>query len=160
MTTPGDGIPSIATVPVFVTVDPGQWAPIEVTRTDPLTGLSATATARPTTMAVDPGDGAGDGAGTTPCEGPGVGYDPALDGGDPHVQATLPGRCTHTYRRITRNADGSDVAGRPDSWTLSVTVTWTVTWTATNGESGAFAPIPKAASVARPVTEVQVLVTA
>jgi hypothetical protein len=156
ITTPADGTASIATLPVFVAVDSTQWASIEVTRTDPLTGLSATAVATPTTMTFDPGDGSGDQA----CDGPGIGYDPSIGDGNPNTQAALAGRCTHAYTRITVNADHSPVAGRPHAWPATITVTWNVTWTATNGESGQFAPIPKTTGFDRPVTEVQALVTA
>jgi hypothetical protein len=156
LTTPADGTASIATLPVFVSVDPTQWATITVTRTDPATDLSATAIATPTTMTYSPGDGEAD----QPCDGPGTGYDPSIGDGNPHTQAALPGRCTHIYTRITINADHSPVAGRPHAWPATITVVWNVTWTATNGESGQFAPIPKTTGFDRPVTEVQTLVTA
>ena len=155
ITMPAAGVASIAKVPVFVWTDAAAWAPLEVTRTDPLTGLSATAVAIPATMTFDPGDG------TAPvrCDGPGVAYDPGLDGGDPGPQAAAAGRCAHAYERITRNTDGSAVAGRPAAWSATLTVGWAVAWTATNGQSGQFPPIKKSTSFERPVTEVQVLVT-
>ena len=155
LTTPAAGQSSIATVPVFVWTDAGAWTPFEVTRTDPLTGLSATATATPTTMSFDPGDGSA----TQACAGPGIGYDPQLAGGDPGAQAGLVGRCAHAYIKLTRNADGSAVAGRPPAWSATLSIEWDVTWTATNGESGQFAPISKLTAFDRAVTEVQVLVT-
>ncbi len=154
-TTPAAGQASIATVAVFVSIEPEAWTAFTVTRTDADTGLSATATATPTTMSFDPGDG------TNPksCVGPGVGYDAHVAGGDPNPQAELAGRCAHVYTRVTRNADGSAVAGRPRAWTAALSVDWDVTWTATNGESGQFPPITKATTFERAVTEIQVLVT-
>jgi hypothetical protein len=61
---------------------------------------------------------------------------------------------------VTRNADGSPVVGRPGAWTARLSVGWEVSWTATNGQAGRFAVITKTATFERPVTEVQVLVTA
>jgi hypothetical protein len=155
ITTPPAGQSSIATVPVFVWTDPGAWTPFAVTRTDALTGLSATASATPSTMRFQPGDGAA----AQTCTGPGVGYDAQLAGGDPTAQASLPGRCAHAYDQLTRNVDGTAVAGRPPAWRATLSVDWDVTWTATNGQSGRFATITKATSFDRAVTEVQVLVT-
>jgi hypothetical protein len=155
ITTPPAGQSSIATVPVFVWTDPAAWTPFEVTRTDALTGLSATATATPMTMTFDPGDGTG----ALACNGPGLPYDPQLAGGDPTAQATMPGRCAHAYELLTRNVDGSPVAGRPPAWSAILSVDWEVMWLATNGQTGRFATITKATTFDRAVTEVQVLVT-
>jgi len=155
ITTPPAGQSSIATVPVFVWTDPATWTPFEVSRSDPLTGLTATARATPTTMRFDPGDGSG----AQSCEGTGVAYDPNLAGGDPTTQAALPGRCTHAYELLTRNVDGSGVPGRPAAWSATLSIDWDVTWTATNGQSGTFATITKTTTFDRAVTEVQVLVT-
>ncbi len=155
ITTPPAGQSSIATVPVFVWTDPASWTPFEVTRADPLTGLSATAVATPTTMRFEPGDGSA----AQTCDGPGIAYDPQLAGGDPTAQAALPGRCAHAYDQLTRNVDGTAVAGRPAAWSATLSVDWEVTWTATNGQSGSFATITKSTTFDRAVTEVQVLVT-
>ena len=155
ITTPPAGQSSIATVPVFVWTDPAAWTPFVVSRSDPLTGLTATATATPSTMRFDPGDGTG----TQTCAGPGIAYDPQLLGGDPVAQAAMAGRCAHAYELLTRNVDGSLVAGRPPAWSATLSVDWEVTWTATNGQSGRFATITKATTFERAVTEVQVLVT-
>jgi hypothetical protein len=155
-TTPEDGHASIATVPVFVWLDAGQWTPRHYTETDPSgSGLSITATATPTTMAFDPGDGSP----IIQCAGPAVAYDPGLDSGDPFAQAARSGRCTHPYARITRNADATPVPGRPNAWPALLDVTWGVTWAATNGVTGTLPPIAKATGFDRPVTEIQVLVT-
>ncbi len=152
---PAVGRASIAAVAVLVWTDPAGWVPVVVTRVDPLSGLSVTATATPVAMWFDPGDGSG----RVGCGGPGVAYDGGLAGGDANVQLGLPGRCGHVYERVTVGADGSPVAGRPGAWSAELGVVWEVSWVATNGESGSFAPITKTASFQRPVTEVQVLVT-
>jgi hypothetical protein len=154
-TTPPAGRASIASVAVLVWTDPATWAQIHVSRSDPLTGLTATVSAQPRTLRFDPGDG------TAPvtCDPPGVAYDPQLADGDANTQAQMPGRCAHAYTLVTRNADGSAVAGRPAAWTARLSVGWDVSWTATNGETGRFAVITKSATFERPVTEVQVLVT-
>ena len=151
-TTPGDGVASIATIPVFVWIDPDQWHPLTFTETDPNgSGLAVTATATPTTMAYTPGDGSP----TLACTGPGLPY----TDGDPLTQAAAPGRCTHAYTLVTRNVDHTGVPGRPDGWPARVSVTWTVSWHATDGATGTLNPVTKATAFARPVTEVQALVT-
>jgi hypothetical protein len=156
ITTPVDGVASIATVPVFVSLDPEQWQPLSFTETDPSgSGLSVTAVATPTTMDFTPGDGTP----TVACAGPAAAYDPGVADGNPFTQAALPERCTHAYSLITRNVDHSGVPGRPDAWPASIAVKWTVTWTATDGAAGTLNPVTKTTGFDRPVTEVQALVT-
>jgi hypothetical protein len=155
-TTPPAGRASIAGVAVLVWTDPAAWMPVQVTRSDPATGLTATVTARPRRLGFDPGDGSG----PVGCDPPGVAYDPHVAGGDANAQAIMPGRCAHVYTLVTRNADGSLVAGRPAAWTAQLAVVWEVSWTATNGQTGRFGPITKTATFQRPVTEIQVLITA
>jgi hypothetical protein len=155
-TTPDDGVASIATIPVFVWLDPAQWQPLSFTETDPSgSGLAVTAVATPTTMTYTPGDGDA----PIDCPGPAAPYDPTAGDGNPFTQAAQPGHCTHAYTRITRNVDHTPVPGRPDAWPATIDVTWTVTWTATDGAAGTLNPVTKTAGFDRPVTEVQTLVT-
>jgi hypothetical protein len=155
-TVPPAGRASIAGVAVLVWTDPAGWAPVTVTRSDPVTGLTATVVATPRRMRFDPGDGSE----PMECSPPGVAYDVQLAGGDANVQLGLAGRCGHVYRLVTRNADGSPVAGRPATgWAAVLRVEWEVGWAATNGQAGRFAPITKRATFQRPVTEVQALIT-
>src|SRR5262249_1820130 len=49
-TTPQDGKASIASIPVFVWIEPDQWHPLQFTENDPNgSGLAVTATATPST---------------------------------------------------------------------------------------------------------------
>jgi hypothetical protein len=156
-TTPGQGTASIATIPVFVWIDADQWQPLSFTETDPNgSGLSVTATATPSTMTFTPGDGTA----TVDCPGPALPYDPDDGDGNPLAQATAPGHCSHAYDLVTRNVDRSAVPGRPDGWPAEVAVRWTVAWRATDGATGTLNPVTKRTGFDRPVTEVQVLVTA
>ena len=151
-TAPQDGKASIANIPVFVWIEPDQWHPLQFSETDPNgSGLAVTATATPATMAFTPGDGSP----TQPCAGPGAPY----ANGDPAVEAGDPAHCAHTYTLVTRNVDHTGVPGRPDGWPAQVAVTWTVSWRATDGATSTLNSVTKSTGFARPVTEVQSLVT-
>ena len=151
-TTPRNGKASIANVPVFVWIEPDQWHPLQFTESDPDgSGLAVTATAIPATMAFTPGDGSP----TRACVGPSAPY----EDGDPAAEADDPAHCAHTYTLVTRNVDHTGVPGRPDGWPAQVAVTWTVSWQATDGATGTLNSVTKATAFARPVTEVQSLVT-
>src|SRR3954447_3926625 len=149
-TTPGDGVPSIVKVPVFVSVDPAQWAD-RPRRADDPSGLWVEAVARPTSMTFDPGDRTA----TISCTGPGAAY----AGGDPWAQAGDEAACAHAYTRATKNADGTPVVGAPSAWSASVHVSWSVTWRASTGETGAFPAIVKTTALTRPVVEVATVIT-
>jgi hypothetical protein len=64
-----------------------------------------------------------------------------------------PGRsaCAHTYTRRT------GVAGRPEAWPGTVTVTWDLTW-AGGGRTGTLPSVTKSAPAPRSVAEVQAVV--
>ena len=101
--------------------DRAGFAPLS--KTASLNGISATATATPTTLRFDPGDGSG----AVTCTGPGREWTRA-DGFD----APSGGGCGFMYRSVSPG----DV---PIKATL--TVAWTVTWTGSTGAVGTLAPL-------------------
>jgi len=104
-------------VPVWVSLSSG-WQVRSATASVP--ALSVTATARPTQVVIDMGDGT-----TIVCAGPGTAFRPGLD--DPAASSP---DCGATYRRSS--------AGQPgEVFVAGATITWAVTWVADTGQSGA-----------------------
>lgn len=101
--------------------DKAGFAPLS--KTAVLNGVSATATATPTTLRFDPGDGSG----SVTCTGPGREWRTS-DG----FNAPSGGGCGFMYRRVT----AGDV---PIKATL--TVAWTVSWTGSTGAAGTLPPL-------------------
>jgi len=101
--------------------DKAGFAPLS--KTAALNGVSATATATPTTLRFDPGDGSG----SVTCTGPGREWRKS-DG----FNAPSGGGCGFMYRRVT----AGDV---PIKATL--TVSWTVSWTGSTGAAGTLPPL-------------------
>ena len=101
--------------------DKAGFAPLS--KTAALNGVSATATATPTTLRFDPGDGSG----SVTCTGPGREWRTS-DG----FNAPSGGGCGFMYRRVT----AGDV---PIKATL--TVSWTVSWTGSTGAAGTLPPL-------------------
>lgn len=94
--------------PEWLWLDNGQWHPFTATAT--VAGVSATATATPSYVTWQPGDG-----GTLRCDGPGAAYDPSRSADSQHSD------CTWTYR--------TDSADQPGGvYTVTATVHWTVSW--------------------------------
>lgn len=123
-------------VPVFEMLDPefgwayvqtpldfraggDSWRPVSVTAS--VGPIWATVTARPTSLAFDPGDPANPGSVTCSGSGPVAGYDPAA-----------PGACSYTYvnSSSTSQVDGYHFA-------TSLSITWAITWTSSTGAGGA-----------------------
>jgi hypothetical protein len=103
-------------LPTWLWMGRGQWKAVSATASVP--GVSVTATARPTSVVWDLGDGT-----SVTCSGPGT----------PYTASSAPTRsssCGHTYRVSS--------AGRPGgAFAVRATVRWSVTW-AGAGQSGAF----------------------
>jgi hypothetical protein len=115
-TSPAIGTDHLVGLSTWLWLEPGSWDTLTATASVP--GLSATATATPTVVRWDMGDGT-----TVTCEGPGVPYDPNLDAA---AQST---DCSHTYQHVS--------ADQPDgAYAATVTVDWAISWSATNGEGG------------------------
>ena len=132
-TAPPNGSPQLVGVATWLWIDPGAWQTLTASATaGPVT---ATATAVPTKVVWDMGDGD-----TVTCDGPGTPYSSS----DPDATTD----CSYTWPD-------------PGSYTVTATVYWSVTWTATGaagggnlGEQGG-----PAAQVAVQVTESQAINT-
>ncbi len=116
---------STVNLPTWIWLDKARFRKISVTASLPGTGLSATTTAEPVSLHIEPGTADAE---TYPANGDCVIND---DGsiGDPYVKgkADRTPPCGVTYLR----SSGSD-----DAYELQATVTWKITWTSTNGEGG------------------------
>jgi hypothetical protein len=128
-TSPGIGIDQIVGIDTWMWIDAGDWEP--VTATAGIPGLSVTATATPTQVSWDMGDGT-----TVTCDGPGTPYDPDLE---PSDQST---DCSHVYQQ--RGAH-----------TASATVVWSVAWTASDGSGGVLADASRTTEFPMSVVERQ-----
>lgn len=106
-----------------------------VSATAAIPGLSVTATATPTQVLWDMGDGSE----PVVCAGPGTAYDTDLPDDQQETE------CSHLYQ----------VAG---SYTASAAVTWSVEWSATNGAGGTFPDVDRTTTVDLDVIERQAVV--
>ena len=105
---PPDGSPQLVGVATWLWVDPAGWHPVSASAS--AGGVTTTATAAPTKVVWDMGDGA-----TVTCDGPGTPYDPADPGGST--------ACSYTWPA-------------PGSYTVTATAYWSVTWTAVGAPGG------------------------
>jgi hypothetical protein len=109
-----------------------------LSRTIALAGLSATVTAKPGPLVIDPGDSRP----SFSCPGPGTPYDPS------ESAASQQSDCTYLYTQPS--------ASQPDNeFTVSVSVTWTATWTGTGGTGGMLAPITRTTTIAVPIAQAE-----
>lgn len=122
------------------------WAPVSATAWVP-TGIDgrlawSTATASPTTLTFDPGDG------TEPvvCDGPGARWTEAL--GDEAVSDCM-----------VRFSHSSAVAANGRTFTATVRIDWLTAWVGSSGAGGTLAPITTSATVDVTVGEIQAVVT-
>ncbi len=130
---------AIVHVPVWFAVDVTQWAPISAVAAVP--GLSATVTAKPDRLELDPGDGSP----AVSCAGPGQVLAPGTD-----VSSHAPA-CSYRY------LDASTVASNGHAWRAQLHLHWQITWTATNGDGGTLDPIITTTAYDIPVGEIQAL---
>jgi hypothetical protein len=126
--------PLITGLETWLWVDPASWSPVQASAAIPIATVTATAT--PTTLTWQ----AGDGSPPRGCDGPGQPWDAGSD--------ASPAGCRHRYDRSSRDAPNG-------TWPLAVTVEWAVTWTCTPGCGGGDAA-PFVLNVTRPVTVHQV----
>lgn len=126
-------------------VNPALWRPVSVTARIPTPRgvISATATATPTRLTFDPGDGSL-GTGATSCTGPGLPWVPAF--GD-----RLPSPCMYTYRH-------SSVRHPRRSFPASLAITWRVTYSTNVGASGSLGDVRTSVTHQMTVREIQALV--
>jgi hypothetical protein len=135
---PAIGSDQLVGLSTWLWLEPGSWATLDATASVP--GLSATATATPTRVRWDMGDGT-----VVTCDGPGVAYDPTRDD---DAQST---DCKHTYQHVS--------AGEPSgAYAATVAVDWAITWSATNGQGGTLPGTSRGTSFAVPVAERQAVV--
>ncbi len=144
---PPVGRAAIVDHPTFLAVS--NWSdvdPAEHTRCDDVRNITCVSLSAQPRLSFDPGDGSDPIA----CAGAGTVFDPTRD---PDAQADAPGACAHRYSRRT------GVAGRPDAWTATATVTWEVTWSSQNPDaSGSFDDLSLSTTIDRRVDELQGLV--
>jgi hypothetical protein len=103
-------------------------------------GVTATATATPVLLTVDPGDGSG----VVRCDGPGEVWVPGRGSGESD--------CAHVY---TNRSTVGDPAG---VFVARVSITWSVAWTATDGDGGELDPIVTSTDVPVVVQEAQAVI--
>ncbi|MBV9661047.1 MAG: hypothetical protein JO337_07815 [Acidimicrobiales bacterium] len=105
---PPDGSPQLVGVAAWLWIDPGEWQTL--TASASAGPVTSTATASPSKVVWDMGDGA-----SVTCDGPGTPYSAS----DPNATTN----CSYTWPD-------------PGSFTVTATITWTVTWTATGAPGG------------------------
>jgi hypothetical protein len=127
---------SMVNVPVWLALSAG-WDSRSTTASVP--GLSVTATATPSKVRWDMGNGS-----SRSCSGPGSVFRAGVD--DPYASSPT---CGFTY---------SDLVGEGRTYTVQATVTYTITWSG-GGQSGTLADLTAADTTAMTVGEAQAVVT-
>lgn len=130
--------PQVVRVPVWWWLQPGSWAPQSATASLP--GIAITATATPTTVTWDAGDGT-----ATTCDGPGTPWTAAYP-----PSAASP-TCGHVYTSTSRTASGG-------KFTVRASISWTITW-AGGGMAGTELPATTTATADVQVTELRAVIT-
>ncbi|WP_030442477.1 hypothetical protein [Actinoplanes subtropicus] len=133
---PDPGHDLLVQVPIWLWIDPSSWGARSANAAVP--GLSVTATARPTQVRWEMGDGT-----TLTCTGPGTVW---RAGGDPSAASP---DCGHVYRRSSAGASGG-------AFTVRATVTWSVSWVGA-GTEGTLAPLTTTSTVDVHVAESQAI---
>lgn len=123
-------------IPIWLWVDPSTWGARSATASVP--GVSVTATARPTQVRWDMGDGT-----TVTCTGAGTPWRADTD-----PSAASPD-CGHVYRRSSAASSGA-------AFTIRATVTWTVSWVG-GGTDGTLPPLTTTATLTVRVAESQAI---
>jgi hypothetical protein len=123
---------------------PATWRPL---RKRVCAGaLCATATAVPTSLSFDPGNGE---QGVS-CAGPGTAW--ARPPGGSWIPTSQPQGCGYRYTTSTFGDPNGEL-------TATYTITWQVTWTGTNGTAGRLNPLSTTADSTFAVAELQSVVT-
>lgn len=117
-----------------------SWRPVSVTAS--VGPIWATVTARPSSLAFDPGDPTN--PGVVSCSGtdPVAAYDPAT-----------PGACSYTYANASST---SEVDGY--HFQTSLSITWAISWTSSTGAGGALDPYITTSTSLLAVAEIKGLV--
>lgn len=140
-----DGRPyTIVQTHMWFSTSPGSWA---VSSKKVCAGaLCATATAKPTTLSFDPGNGDS----SVSCPGPGTVFH--RPSGGSWVPGRQPQGCDYQYTKSSYGDPNGEV-------TSTYTIGWTVTWTATNGQGGTFNDLQTQTTSRFAVAELQSVVT-
>jgi hypothetical protein len=123
---------------------PATWKPLS--KRVCAGALCATATAVPTSLAFDPGNGD---QGVS-CAGPGTAW--ARPPGGSWIPSPQPQGCDYRYTTSTFGGPNGEL-------TATYTITWQLTWTGTNGTSGRLNPLSTTADSTFAVAELQSVVT-
>ncbi len=135
-TAPPSGRDGLVGLPEWFWIDAADYRTLS--RTVSLGALSATVTARPGPLVINPGDGQ---PGFS-CPGPGTPYNTSKPAGSQYSG------CTVLYTQPS--------AGQPgNAFTVTVSVTWTATWRGTGGTGGTLAPITRTATIALPIAQAE-----
>ena len=135
-TAPPSGKDGLVGLPEWFWIDAADYQTLS--RTVALAGLSATVTAKPGPLVINPGDGQA----SITCPGPGTAYDPSEPAGSQQSD------CTFLYTQPS--------AGQPgNAFTVSISVTWTATWSGTGGTGGTLAPITRTTTIALPIAQAE-----
>ncbi|GAA2946876.1 hypothetical protein GCM10011428_77570 [Streptomyces violaceus] len=116
---------STVNLPTWIWLDKAKFKKLSVTASLPGTGLSATTTAEPVSLHIEPGTADAE---TYPASGEcAINEDGSI--GEPYAKgkAGQTPSCGVSYLRST---------GENESYPLSATVTWKINWTSTNGGGG------------------------
>jgi hypothetical protein len=114
-------------------IDESAWR--DQSATAAVAGLSATATAHPTMVIWDLGDGT-----TVTCNGPGTPYDTSRPPEEQHTD------CSHVYQ------DSGD-------YEITATIVWEVSWSASTGAGGTLAPLQRGTTFPVAVEQRQAVIT-
>jgi hypothetical protein len=132
-TSPPTWGPQLVGVSTWLWIDQQDFRVVEASVS--IANLSVTATARPSRVVWDMGDGA-----TVVCAGPGMPYRPGVAADQQHTD------CRHLYQR----------AGE---YTAQVFIEWQVDWWASNGMTGVLGPTRRGVTVPMNVTARQAVIT-
>jgi len=124
--------------------DPSVWKPLS--KTVCAGALCATATASPSSLSFDPGNGDQ----PVSCAGPGTAW--VRPAGGSWVPAPQPQGCDYQYAASTYGYPNGEL-------TAAYTITWGVKWTGTNGTSGTLNPLATTVNSAFAVAELQSVVS-
>ncbi len=128
------GQDALVGLPEWFWIDAANYQTLS--RTVSLADLSATVTAKPGPLVINPGV---HGQGSFTCLGPGTPYNPTESA--PSHQSS----CTSLYTQPSAGQPGNE-------FTVTVSVTWTTTWT---GTGGTLAPITRMTTIELPIAQAE-----
>lgn len=148
---PPSGIAVPVGQPVFVSIPPAAWRPIEGTLS--VDGITAQVRAEPVGLRVITGDPA---SWQARCDGPGRAFRPG-EAGSVAEQSRHPDACVVTYRTASAghrsSSDQDQLRHRPDMWLGTVTVLWDAQWRVGDGAWTDLGHIPRTRLITRTARE-------